>query len=41
MAYETDDDLIVDEPDEGEDLTVEIECEGHDLEPDMRDEEDR
>lgn len=29
--------LVIDPPDEDEDETIEIELEGHDLEPDLRD----
>lgn len=31
------DEFVIDPPDEDEDETIEIELEGHDLEPDLRD----
>lgn len=35
-----DHDLIIDPPDEDEDETIEIDMDGHDLAPDLRDEDD-
>lgn len=31
------DELIIDPPDEDEDETIEVDMDGHDLEPDLRD----